>query len=165
MPSEPSSIASRPGTSAGGTRGAERRRELSLPRRLVCAWLGLCLLGAAAPARASSYLDRAWLLIGESSRANDFLSKRLSDRELARLIGLAAEGRLSAAKETSVPEEVAMAHPHLLLMLEHYERAAAAAARGESGRFLQHAEAAQDEEQLFRGLLRQLGWVLPPSKS
>jgi hypothetical protein len=148
-----------------GERGAALRRGASLPRRLVCAWLGLCLVGAAAPARAGSYMDRAWLLIGESSRANDFLSKRLSDRELARLIGQAAEGRLQAAKETSVPEEVALAHPHLLLMLEHYERAAAAAALGQSGRFMEHAQAALDEEQLFRGVLRQLGWALPPSKS
>jgi hypothetical protein len=137
----------------------------SLPRRAVCAWLGLVLLGAAAPARAGRYMDRAWLLIGEASRANDFLSKRLYDRELARLIGQAAEGRLQAAKETSVPEEVALAHPHLLLMLEHYERAASAAALGEGGRYMKHSGAARDEEQLFRGVLRQLGWALPPSKA
>jgi hypothetical protein len=144
---------------AVGQRGAR------LPRRLVCAWLGLSLLGAAAPARAGSYMDRAWLLISESSRANDFLSKRLYDRELARLISQAAEGRLQAAKETSVPEEVALAHPHLLLMLEHYERAAAAAALGEPSRFVQHSGSARDEEQLFRGVLRQLGWSLPPGRA
>jgi hypothetical protein len=135
-----------------------------LARRAVCAWLGLVLLGAAAPAPAS-YGDRARLLIGEASRANDFLSKRLYDRELARLIGYAAEGRLQAAKDTSVPEEVALAHPHLLLMLEHYERAAACAARGEAGRYAQHSLAARDEEQLFRGVLRQLGWPLRPGES
>jgi hypothetical protein len=72
-----------------------------------------------------------------------------------------AEGRLQAAKETSVPEEVALAHPHLLLMLEHCERAASAAARGETGRYAEHASASRDEEELFRSVLRQLGWSLP----
>jgi hypothetical protein len=145
--------------------GGSPARQDRWSRRAVCAVLGLCLLGAAAPARAGSYMDRAWLLIGESTRANDFLGKRLHDRELARLIGQAAEGRLSAAKETNVPSEVALAHPHLLLMLEHYERAASAAALGETDRYAQHSTAASEEEQLFRGVLRQLGWSLPPSKS
>jgi hypothetical protein len=162
----------RPRAPAGGVfpRHALRARPAGAgdpqrPRRAVCAWLGLVLLGAAAPARAGSYIDRAWLLIGEASRANDFLSKRLYDRELARLIALAAEGRLQAAKDTSVPEEVVLAHPHLLLMLEHYERAASAAALGAGGRYMQHSVSARDEEQLFRGVLQQLGWPLPPSKA
>jgi hypothetical protein len=51
-------------------------------RRAVCAWLGLCLIGASGKARAGRYLDRAWLLVSEGSRANDFLAKRLYDREL-----------------------------------------------------------------------------------
>ncbi len=134
-------------------------------RRAICAGLALCLLGASGKARADSYADRAWLMISEGSRANDFLGKRLDDRELARLVGQAAEGRLQAAKDTSVPEEVALAHPHLLLLLEHYERAASAAAIGEVGRYAQHSRAARDEEELFRSVLRQLGWALPPSKA
>jgi hypothetical protein len=139
-------------------------------RRLWCAslglaLLGLALLGAAAPPPADSYIDRARLLIGEASRANDFLSQRLHDRWLARLIGQAAQGRLQAAQDTDVPEEVALAHPHLLLMLEHYERAAAAAVAGEGNRYEQHSSAARDEEQLFRNVLRSLGRAVPANKS
>lgn len=63
-----------------------------------------------------------------------------------------------------VPKEVVLAHPHLLLMLEHYERAAAAAAEGDPPRYYELSRSAQDEEQLFRGVLKQLGWSLPPSK-
>jgi hypothetical protein len=133
-------------------------------RRALCAGLGLRLLGASSRARAGSYMDRAWLMIAEGSRANDFLDKRLYDRELARLVGQAAEGRLQAAKDTSVPEDVVMAHPHLLLMLEHYERAASAAALGDAAKYGDHSSAARDEEELFRSVLRQLGWSLPPSK-
>jgi hypothetical protein len=138
---------------------------VSIPRRAVCTWLASCLLGASSKARAGSYMDRAWLLIAEGSRANEFLAKRLYDRELARLVGQAAEGRLQAAKDTVVPEEVVLAHPHLLLMLEHYERAASAATLGELGRYADHSRAGRDEEELFRSVLRQLGWSLPPSRS
>jgi hypothetical protein len=130
-------------------------------RRALCAWLGLSLLGAASKARAASYVDRAGLLIGEANRANDFLGKHLDDRELARLVARAAEGRLQAAKETHVPEETTFAHPHLLLMLEHCERAASAAALGQTGRYAEHTAASRDEEEMFRGALRQLGWSLP----
>jgi hypothetical protein len=124
----------------------------------------LCVLGLARPLWAGSYLDRAWILLSEATRANDYLRKRLYDRELARLVAQASEGRLQAAKDTQVPKEVVFAHPHLLLMLEHYERAAAAAALGEIRRYVEHERSAADEEQLFRGVLRQLGWSLPGDK-
>lgn len=135
-------------------------RAASLGRRALCAVLCLGWLAAAPPA-AASYLDRAGFLIAEATRANEFLGKRLADRELARLVAESAEGRLEAAKQTRVPAELALAHPHLLLVLEHYERAAAAAARGEQRRFGQHTSAARDEEQLLRSVLRQLGTSLP----
>jgi hypothetical protein len=142
----------------------ESLRDTSLSRRSVCLGLALLALGAAPPARTGSYMARAWLLIGESSRASEFLGKHVRDRELARLIAQASEGRLQAATDTNVPREVQVAHPHLLLMLEHYERAAAAAAAGSPGRFAQHASAARDEEQIFRSVLSQLGWPLPAGR-
>lgn len=110
-------------------------------------------------------MDRAWFLISEANRANEFLRKRLYDRELARLVSQSADGRLQAAKDTLVPKEVVLAHPHLLLMLEHFERAAAAAAEGETNRYHELCRSAQDEEQIFRGILQQLGWSLPASKA
>lgn len=124
---------------------------------------GLVLLGAG-ESWAGSYLDRAGLLIHDAARDSDFLSRRLGDRELARLVGQIAAGRLQAAKDTQVPKEVVLAHPHLLLMLEHYERAAAAAVSGENQRFREFVRSAQEEEQLFRGVLRQLGWTVPSPK-
>jgi hypothetical protein len=136
----------------------------SLSRRAACAWLGLWALGAAPPPRAGSYTERAWLLIGEASRANEYLERHVRDRELARLVAQAADGRLLAAKATDVPEEVALAHPHLLLMLEHYERAASAAASGQTARYERLASSARDEEQLLRSVLHQLGWPLPPGR-
>ena len=144
---------------------AARHLGTSFSRRAACVCLGVLALGAAAaPQRSGSYMGRAWLLIGESSRANDFLGQHVQDRELARLVAQSAEARLQAATDTNVPAEVTLAHPHLLLMLEHYERAAAAAASGSPGRFAQHATSARDEEQIFRSVLHQLGWSLPPGR-
>jgi hypothetical protein len=139
-------------------------RGISLSRRGICLGLGLLALGGAPTQRTGSYMGRAWLLIGESSRASEFLGKHVRDRALARLIAQAAEGRLRAATETQVPRELVMAHPHLLLMLEHYERAAEAAASGSPGRFAQHASSARDEEQIFRSILNQLGLPLPAGR-
>ena len=133
-------------------------------RGAACVCFAVFVLGAAPSQRGGSYVGRAWLLIGESSRANEFLGKHVRDRELARLVEQAAEGRLQAATGTSVPQDVALAHPHLLLMLEHYERAAAEAASGSPGRYAQHASSARDEEQIFRSVLHQLGWSLPPGR-
>jgi hypothetical protein len=133
-------------------------------RRAFAALLALAVLGRAGLAGAGSYLDRASFLIGQATKENEFLRKRLYDRELARLVSQVARGRLESAKQTLVPKEVVLAHPHLLLMLEHYERAASAAAEGELARYFELERAARDEEQIFRGILRQLGWSLPSGK-
>lgn len=137
-----------------------RARRQALALLLVS---GLVLLGAG-QSWAGSYLDRAGLLLIDSKRDSEFLSRRLGDRELARLVGQLATGRLQAAKETQVPREVVLAHPHLLLLLEHHERAAAAAAAGEGQRFRELLRSADEEEQLFRGVLRQLGWTVPSAR-
>jgi len=113
------------------------------------------------PAFAGSYLNRAALLVRQATQEATYLRNRLSDRELARVVQKLAQGRLRAAREMLVPKEVAQAHPHLLLMLEKFERAAAAAAEREHIRFLTLERDAIDEEQIFRGILRQLGWPLP----
>lgn len=137
----------------------------SVPRRLFVALSALGLIGYGLPAWAGSYLDRASLLINQASRENEFLRKRLYDREIARLVSQLARARLESATSMMVPKEVVLAHPHLLLMLEHYERAAAAALEGEVGRYFELERAARDEEQVFRGILRQLGWQLPSGKA
>jgi hypothetical protein len=119
------------------------------------------LLLWAGPAQAGSYLDRAALLLQDANKDSDFLRARLSDRELARLIQAVAEARVNVASTMMVPKEVANAHPHLLLVLENHERAAAAAKEGNAQRFLVYRERARDEERILRGVLKQLGFPLP----
>lgn len=124
----------------------------------------LMALAFAGTAWAGSYLNRAAILVKHSREEAEYLRGRLYDVELARVVHRVAEGRLQSARETLVPKEVAQAHPHLLLMLEHYERAAYAAANGKPGKFPELMNSARDEEQIFRSILRQLGWPLPDER-
>ncbi len=130
-------------------------------RRGVMALVVVGCLGIAAPAWGGTYLNRAGLLVGEAAREAEVLRKRLHDKELARVVHKLAEARVEAASTMHVPKEVAVAHPHLLLVLENYERAADAAVDGRGERFLVHLARAREEESTLRGVLKQLGWKLP----
>lgn len=110
---------------------------------------------------AGSYLDRAGLLLGEASRASEYLRKRLYDPELARVVHRGALGRVAIASEMLVPDEVVQAHPHLLLVLHQHERAANAAVERAPKDFLRYLGQARDEERVLRAVLKQLGWELP----
>jgi hypothetical protein len=124
-------------------------------------FLVLALLCLTSVAWAGSYLDRTALLINEAHRAGAFLRQRSSDRELARVVHQASEARLEAAQRMNVPKEVVLAHPHVLIVLEHHERAAFAAVEGDTQRFLIHELKADEEERVLRSVLEQLGWPLP----
>lgn len=137
-------------------------RVLRLGRRGFCLASLVAASTFLAPAAwAGSYLDRAALLVAQASREADYLRVRLTDLELARTIHKLAAARLKAASTMQVPREVAQAHPHLLLMLENYERAADAAREGKQERFFEYLTHARDEEGILRGVLKQLGWPLP----
>jgi hypothetical protein len=113
---------------------------------------------------AGSYLDRVGLLVRQGRSESDYLEYRVANRELAELVHRMAVARLSAARDTAVPKEVTQAHPHLLLMLENCERASDAAEAGESDRFVIYQRRARDEEQIFRSIMRQLGFPLEDEK-
>jgi hypothetical protein len=132
-------------------------------RRALLAWCAAGLL-VSAPAWAGTYLNSAALLLSQASTEGDYLRGRINDKELAELIHRLADARLDAAKNMLVPKEVVQAHPHLLLVLENYERAADAATRGEGEKFLVYQQRARDEDRTFRGVLKQFGYVLPELK-
>lgn len=125
----------------------------------------LALLSLSSIAWAGSYLHRSALLLSNSASEADYLRSRLHDKELAKLVHAVAKARLEAAGQMTVPKEVVQAHPHLLLVLENYERAADAATRGEAERFLVLHLRARDEDRTFRSILKQLGYLLPEKKS
>ncbi len=129
-------------------------------------WFGVLatLALATASAWAGTYLNSASLLLAQASSEGDYLRARINDKELAELIHRLANARLEAAKNILVPKEVVQAHPHLLLVLENYERAADAATRGEGEKFLVYQQHARDEDRTFRGVLKQYGYSLPEPK-
>lgn len=131
------------------------------PLLLLAALAPLCWSSAA---HAGSYLNRAALLVIQASRESEFLRARVTDKDLADLVHSVAVARLEAASRMQVPKEVVQAHPHLLLILQNYERSADAAREGHSDKFLVYQQRARDEEGILRGVLKQLGWSLPESK-
>ena len=133
-------------------------------RRRALFGLTCALLLAAGSASAGTYLNSAALLLTQASTEGDYLRARINDKDLAELIHKLADARLQAAKELLVPKEVVQAHPHLLLVLENYERAADSATRGEATKFLVYQQRARDEDRTFRGVLRQFGYSLPEPK-
>jgi hypothetical protein len=134
-----------------------RRRGLL---RLVA--LGpLCWSGLA---HAGSYLNRCAILVVAANRESEFLRSRVTDKDLADVLHSVALARLEAASRMQVPKEVVQAHPHLLLALQNFERAADAASEGHSERFLIYQQRARDEIEILRGVLKQLGWALPEGK-
>jgi hypothetical protein len=133
--------------------------------RLRRALLGLVVVALlASTAWAGTYLNSAALLLSQANHEGDYLRARINDKELADLIHKLADARLGAAKGMLVPKEVVQAHPHLLLVLENYERAADAATRGEATKFLVYQQRARDEDRTFRGVLKQFGYALPDPK-
>lgn len=133
-------------------------------RRTLLTLLAALPLLVTSLAQAGSYLNRAALLVVQASRESQYLRGRVNDKDLAEIVHQVAAARLDAASRMNVPKEVVMAHPHLLLTLENYERSAQAALDGQNERFLIYQQRARDEEVILRGVLRQLGWGLPDIK-
>ncbi|HEY3235783.1 MAG TPA: hypothetical protein VGJ84_13790 [Polyangiaceae bacterium] len=136
-------------------------RSGSTGRRGICAAVAALVVLIAVPARAGSYLDRIALLLQEGAQEAELLRAHPNDAELAQMVHRMTQARLKAAELTSVPKEVVQAHPHLLLVLTNYERAADASENRETQRLLVYLERARDEERTLRSVLKQLGFPLP----
>jgi hypothetical protein len=106
-------------------------------------------------------LDRAALLLTEANHAGHLLRTRLSDKEFVHLVHEMSRARLDTASHMLVPKEVVIAHPHLLMALENFERAADAAEHHEPQAFLVHLQKATEEERILRSIIERLGWSIP----
>jgi hypothetical protein len=120
-----------------------------------------CSLLWVLPAFAGSYLNRAAVLLAGAELEAKVLQRRLYDKELARVTHRLALTRVAAGNEMQVPVEVKNAHPHLLLSLESFERAADGAARGDHEDFLVALARAREERRIFVAVLKEAGWDLP----
>lgn len=123
--------------------------------------LGLFTLLFTSQAFGGSYLSRASVLLQGAELEAAALRARFHDKELAEMTHRLAQSRLESARSMVVPKEVTRAHPHLLLVLESYERAADAAKRGQQTDFLVALARAREETSVFVAVLKQGGWDLP----
>lgn len=131
-------------------------------RRLIASLLlALGALFVSPLAWAGSYLDRAALLLDEARREGDMLLPRTYDKEMVLVVKALTEARAKVSRQMEVPAPVAKAHPHLLLVLANYERAADAAAEGNFKKFVEHLNTARDEDRTFRAVLAELRYTLP----
>lgn len=121
------------------------------------------LLTWAAPAWAGSYLTRASVLLAGAELEAKVLQRRLYDKDLAKVTHRLALERVATAGSMLIPAEVKNAHPHLLLSLEAFERAADGAVRGDHEDFLVALARAREEKRIFVAVLKQAGWDLPKS--
>lgn len=88
---------------------------------------------------------------------------RPRDEDLLEMVHAIAIARSESARRMQVPEVVAPAHPHLLLVLENSERAYAAARAGKLEKFVMHIERARAEDSTFRAIIKKLGYGMPPT--
>jgi hypothetical protein len=136
--------------------------SLNRLRRLLMAGLvALTAICVAPPAFAGNYLDVAALLLDEARTEGDMLQPRTTDKEMVLIVQMLTSAREKAGAKMEVPAAVAKAHPHLLLMLDNYERAADAAAAGNFKDFLKYTTTARDEDGAFRAVITELGYTLP----
>lgn len=130
-------------------------------RRLFLGGFTSSLLLCVVPAWGGSYLYRAAILLESGDNEAKLLSRRFFDKELARVIHRLAHSRAESGRDMIVPKEVVMAHPHLLLALESYERSSDAAVRNSHEEFLVALSRAREESRIFEAVLKQHGWQLP----
>jgi hypothetical protein len=108
-----------------------------------------------------SYLDRAALMLDEGRKEADAVKSRTGDKETLLVVKAMTEARVKVARKMNVPAAVVDAHPHLLLVLENYDRALDALIANNQRKFAECLVTAAAEERTFRNLLTQLGYALP----
>jgi hypothetical protein len=141
---------------------AETARRTSWWVAAALALLAACVVSSIpGVAWAGSYLDRAALLLDGSKRDSDMLRARLTDKELATVVQAIADTRVRVGSRMQVPAAVGKAHPHLLLALEHAERAAQAAIEGSIKVAFEKLEASRRENEAFRALCKEMNLTLP----
>lgn len=135
---------------------------MTVSRRLAAlVATALFVLSIGAPAWAGSYLDRAALMLDQARREGDMLLPRTHDKELVMVVKALTEARAKVGRKMEVPPPVIKAHPHLLLVLENYDRAADAARDGNFKKFVEHLNVARNEDRTFRAIIAELRFTLP----
>ncbi|MBK8252610.1 MAG: hypothetical protein IPK82_08070 [Polyangiaceae bacterium] len=110
---------------------------------------------------AGSYLDRAALMLEEGRKEIETVKTRTNDKELLIVVRALTEARLKVARKMNVPAQVVSAHPHLMLVLENYDRAIESLLASNTKKYAECLVNAADEEKTFRSMIKEAGYSLP----
>ena len=130
-------------------------------RAFFAASIGAVAALATGSALAGSYLDRAAMMLDEGKKEADVVRSRTGDKELILVVKAQTEARVKAARKMTVPSQVVDAHPHLLLVLENYDRALDALIANNLTKFAECLATAAAEEVTFKTQLKAAGYSLP----
>lgn len=119
------------------------------------------VLLAASAALGGSYLDRAALMLDGGRKEIEMVKSRTSDKELLLVVKALTEARVKSGRKMNVPAQVVDAHPHLLLVLESYDRALDALLASNMKKYSECLVNAADEERTFRMMIKNAGFSLP----
>lgn len=129
--------------------------------------LGIVWLLAVEPASAQEnrrdrvYLTQAALTLEGARRLILWVETHPNDVDLARFAYPLAERYVEMAGHLTPTSKLAVAHPHLLLIVENVERAMDAAGLGEMAVFRQRARTVREELAILDSVLKQLKVKLP----
>ena len=106
---------------------------------------------------AGSYLDRAALMLDSARKEIATVKTRTGDKELLLVVKTMTEARLKVARKMNVPAKVVSMHPHLMLVLENYDRAIDSLISGNNKKYAECLVNASDEEKIFKKAGREDG--------
>jgi hypothetical protein len=131
--------------------------------RIVVA-LGL-LLSFVRDARAESrreYVRRAAIVLGAVVHIESWVERNKDDLGLCSIAQAVAERSVELANHLTPPPELRGLHPHLLMTIEHAERAYFFASSGDEREFQHHLRLAREERRILQRLATEEGVDLSP---
>jgi hypothetical protein len=106
--------------------------------------------------RERSYMSELSLVIEGARRLTAFCEQHAAEKELARWARPLAERYVELANHMLPSVKLAVAHPHLLLVVENLDRALDSAAAGDAATYQKRLRIARDELANLEAVLKQL---------
>ena len=121
----------------------------------------LCASDANAETR-REYVRRAALVLGSVVHIESWVERNKEDLGLCSIAQAVAERSVELANHLTPPPELRGIHPHLLMAIEHAERAYFFASSGDQRGFTHHLRAAREERRILLQLAAEEGVDLTP---
>lgn len=106
--------------------------------------------------RERSYMSELSLVIDGARRLASFCEQHAEEKDLARWARPLAERYVELANHMLPSAKLAVAHPHLLLVVENLDRALDSAAAGDAATYQKRLRIARDELANLEAVLKQL---------